>query len=74
MHVLRSLHDVRMTVPTAVAIANALTDVENGSDTIKPFDLSGISSITPRELRILSNSLEREQPEATAEGSEDEIE
>ena len=69
--VLQILQDVRMPITAAANVANALADVENGATTIKPFDLSGISSITPRELVILHGSFEKEQPEAEAEGSDD---
>jgi len=69
--VLANLQDVRMTAVSAAGVVNALADVRDGATTIKPFDISGISSITPRELVILHNSFEKQQPEAEAEGSDD---
>ena len=69
--VLTTLQDVGMSAITAANVLNSLADIESGANHIKPFDLSGVSSITPRELMIIHSSFEKQQPEAEAEGSDD---
>jgi hypothetical protein len=58
---------------TAVAVGNALVELRDGAEYITPFSLAAISSVTPSEIRVVFDSFQKEeQPEAPAEGSEDE--
>ena len=65
--------NVPMPSETAIAVGNALVELRDGAEYITPFSLAAISAVTPSEIRVVVDSFQKEeQPEATAEGSEDE--
>lgn len=55
------LHSVPMDGKAACCVASALLELDGGNEYITPFDLCGLSSVTPNEIRIIFESFKRQE-------------
>lgn len=58
---LSRLHSVPMDGKAACCVASALLELDGGNEYITPFDLCGLSSVTPNEIRIIFESFKRQE-------------
>ncbi len=72
IQVLNRLRNVPMASETAMSILVALGEINEGKQTITPFNMSGISGITPNEMKLIFEFFEKPKTEESteAEGSE----